>query len=311
MTEASSESLRWWAIIGPRGSSTPLGVIVTPHDKTRHLATSMRLGPVSLRGGEKRFIEYTRYEPRTLDGWTERESWPVFVEGSAPLDTRFELDATTSAQVRRAAMLVSLAWREPWQVRTRATSTSNLPPTIPESDPRPAMVTKPVERDAKPSSLPEWLPLAWEQLEDDEWTARALLMWHEGLLVEPSHPSLALLAYTAAVEALSKSSWTARFAPILANRPTERFRSTIQLVARDVEDLTVRELVRWYSRRSAIVHDGTVFGHEPGVGPLTDLGTSVSEQPESDFALRVVPKLRSLTGRLIELSLRGLDPPKL
>lgn len=271
----------------------------------------MRLGPIALRAGEQRLVEYTRSEPRALDGWTEHESWPVFVEGSSQGDSRLEFDAETSAHVRQAAMLVSLAWQEPWQVRSHAKSTRNLKPTIPESDPQPLpFLTGPIERDTMPSLLPEWLPAAWEQLEADERTARALLLWHEGFLVEPSHPSLALLAYTAAVEAISKSIWATKVIPGIAARPSDRFKSTIQLVADDVDSTEALEWLRWYKQRSETVHDGVIHGHELGTGPLLDFDMSVEEQPQSNFAIRTIPTRRSLTSQLIELSLRGLDPPE-
>ncbi len=37
------------------------------------------------------------------------------------------------------------------------------------------------------------------------------------------------------------------------------------------------ERVHWYRQRSAIVHDGTAFGHELGVSPLMGSGTNVEE----------------------------------
>jgi hypothetical protein len=305
LTGAHSDPNRWWALIGPPPSPTPLGVIVAPHDKSRRLAGSLALGPIALRDGEHRFVQYTRAEPRSLDGWTEHESWPIVVEGSSQVDSGLEFDHEAAMHVRRAAMLVSLAWRESWHVRSQPKLVKNLPPSVPDSDPLPLpFVAKRVEVDPAPTPLPEWLTSAWGQLEGDEWIARALLLWHEGFLVEPSHPSLGLLAYTAAVEAVSKSSWAATRNPHVASRPTARFESTIRLVADDPGSADVLQQLGWYRRRSETVHEGTLHGHELPAGPLLDYGTSIGAQPRGDFAVRIVPTARSLAARLIELSLQ-------
>jgi len=310
MIESSSNSLHWWALIGPRTSPPPLGVNVTPYDKTRQLASPMRLGPIALRNGERRFVERTRAEPRVLDGWIEHESWPVFVEGSSGANIRLEFDTDAATHVRRAAMLVSLAWQEPWHVRSQPIPTKSRAPTVPESDPVPRPFTPaPVELDPKPTPLPEWLPAAWSHLETNKSTGRALLMWHEGFLIEPFHPSLALLAYAAAVEAISNSSWADKVNPTAPSGATARFKSTIRLVADNLVSAEVLDQLNWYSRRSATVHGGLMHGHELGAGPLLDTGMSTGEQPQGNFAIRTVPTLRSLTSRLIELSLRELSPP--
>lgn len=311
MIDSNSDCTPWWALIGPPPSPTPMGVIVAPHDKGRRLASLMALGPVQLRDGERRFVQYTRSEPRTLDGWTEHESWPIIVEGSSQVESGLEFDHEAAMQVRRAAMLVSLAWGEPWHVRSQPKLVKNLPPSVPDSDPPPPpFMAQRVEVGSGPTPLPEWLTTAWGELEADEWIARSLLLWHEGFLVEPSHPSLSLLAYTAAVEAVSKSSWVTAISNDAqpAAGPTARFESTIRLVAGDPEGEEVLRELGWYGRRSKTVHDGTLHGHELGAGPLLDLGTSFSAQAQGDFAVRVVPTMRGLTARLIELSLRRIDP---
>ena len=76
------------------------------------------------------------------------------------------------------------------------------------------------------------------------------------------------------------------------------------LVADDLAAATRRAGLRmgWYHLRSETVHDGTLHGHELGVGPLFDFGASFEDQPEGEFALGIVPVARLITARLVELA---------
>jgi len=62
--------------VGPRPAGTPTGIITVPHDRYRTLASEVDVGPLHLRPGGTRLVEYLRSEPWRLDGVTVFETWP-------------------------------------------------------------------------------------------------------------------------------------------------------------------------------------------------------------------------------------------
>ena len=311
---------RWWAIIGIEPTPAPTGVSVTWHDKARRLARPLELAPLVVRSGDQQFVEYVRSTPNDLDGWTCYQSWPLIVQGPAAASVSLEFDGLAFADVRRVAALVALAWREPWSVRTGPTRAANRAPTVPESDlPPPMWYDEPVHVDPVDVALPDWINRAWRALKHDQDLAAALLSWHEGILIEAAHPSLALVAYTAAVEATAGSTWGRRAAPptepvrcnscgFVQRKTTRRFRALIEYVA-DVEQQ--RLLKGWYGFRSSTAHGGRHHGVESAFGAIFDLGptmtmpnvdTMVGDLEVQEF-VRVVVGARRAAGDLLVAAL--------
>jgi len=93
------------------------------------------------------------------------------------------------------------------------------------------------------------------------WLAAAVTSYHEGVQAALKHPSLALVAYIAAIEAVSSRL-------LAASRCTEcqssthiraRFQATIRLVR---DDATAAFLGAAYRPRSKTVHQGILHGGE-------------------------------------------------
>lgn len=316
----------WWAIVGIEPIPSAGGVAVTAHDKTRRLERSAVLGPVTLRPGGDELIEYRRGTPHVLDGWVCYRSWPIIVEGRSSADYSLEFDNQAAAQVRRAAALVALAWREPWQVRAAPRDRERMTPRIPESDQPPEMwFSEPLELPLTDTTPPDWLNAGWNRIDREPVIARALLAWHEGLLVESAHPTLALVSYTAAVEALSESTWAQAVLPDIEGDPCltsdrgegRSRRRIVQEMVECVASPSVLEVLQpWYSRRSAHVHAGRHYGTEVATGSVFDLGprmtlpnpeTIVGDSEAQEFVLRLVPTARAVTAQLLELCLRNAD----
>jgi len=131
---------RWWALVGPRPAGTPTGIITVPHDRYRSLASEVDVGPLHLRPGGTRLVEYLRCEPWRLDDVTAFETWPVLVEGDQmvppidePVISAYGNPETANERLatpllHRLCALLSLAWGEAWQVRSAPTMIWRLPP---------------------------------------------------------------------------------------------------------------------------------------------------------------------------------------
>lgn len=310
----ASEITEWWGLIGVCAPPTVGGLIVAPHDKSRRLQQTVHLGPLRLRPGDRRFVEWRR-PPHALNSWECIESWPIFVEGRSAGLPRLEFARMESRQVQRAAALVALAWREPWDVRLAPVPSSNLPPSIPESDASPHPWSEP-SLDIAPVAcpLPAWVHAAWRRLQADAQLDRSLQFWHQAFMIEPSHPSIASVAYAAVIESLADTEWGRSMAPPKSGEegPHAKFRRLVYAYASEDERQPLRQ---WYPRRSSTAHGARAHGVEPFPGALFDLGTLQlngetvnveSSDAAASFALRFMSMARAVTARILEASLR--DP---
>jgi hypothetical protein len=296
MTASGAErDCEWWAMIGPIARGTAGGVVTTPHDRTASLADDYKLGPVWLRPGNRLLREYLRGEPRNAAAIATIESYPILVEGhwvdtlkasnsSASPGSRNNARERAAARVlHRVVTLLSLAWNEPWQVRTSAKSTDQTPARVPHSWPQPPLIEHldPVnDHDVLPiqrRELPPWTNDAWWTLEEDDRLQSALTFWHQGLHLTAEFPSFALVAFASAVEALSASRVIAPRLPPSAERcgtcgtvpgATARFWSTVALIASPQELDDLKRHWDVYGARSRVAHGGATHGLEAEFGPV-------------------------------------------
>lgn len=272
----------WWAIVGPSPRPIAAAVDQTPHDKTRRLAVPESLGDVRLVPGGQLFVEYDRSEPLALDGIMEHESWPILVEGTTPALVHLEHDVATATRVVRAAVLLSVAWKEPWVVRSAPFRSQAKPPKVPESwrpppgeifDPPLALRLIEDDPDAYPAKrLPSWMGDAWSLVEQDARIWNAALAWHEGLVLQSRHPSFAVVAYVSAVEALSHSKLACdRLDIAIKKRTTSRARveTMLGIVMSGEQASSVVDSI-WKSRNTTS-HDASLFGFEASLGAVSPL----------------------------------------
>jgi len=272
----------WWAIVGPSPRPIAAAVDQTPHDKTRRLAEPEILGDVRLVPGGQLFVEYERSEPLALDGIIEHESWPILVEGTTPADVRLERDVATATRVVRAAVLFSVAWKEPWVVRSAPFRSQAKPPRVPESWPPPpdeifdpplALRLIADNPDAyPPKRIPTWMGDAWTLLEQDARIWNAALAWHEGLVLQSRHPSFAVVAYVSAAEALSYSKLARDRLGIAIKKSTgsrARVQEMLGVVMSGEQASSVVDSI-WKSRNTT-AHAAGLLGFEASLGAVSPL----------------------------------------
>lgn len=314
-----SDTTKWWGLIGISAPPSVGGIIVVPHDKARRLQKTVRLGPLELQPGDRKFVEWRR-PPHAVNAWECIESWPIIVQGRSTGSSPVASARAEARQLQRAAALVALAWREPWDVRLAPRPRSSLPPMIPDSDPSPHSWSEP-PLDISPVEclLPAWVDEAWSQLQAAEPHDRALQFWHQAFLIESSHPSIAAVAYAAVVESLAGTEWGRSVAPPESDHEGSRakFRRLANAYATEEEQPLVD---RWYGRRSSTAHGAWSHGVESFPGALFDLGhqqlngevvvggrASEEFDEAAAFALRFMATARAVTARVLEACLRDAD----
>lgn len=310
-------TLRWNALLGPLPCAEPAGLITTPNDNARRLDEPCVVGPLTVRPGERSFTEYRRLDPMTLDGWVEHRSWPVIVEGvQAAADEAAAVQEATRA-LHRLACVLALAWSEPWQVRTAPQDTHRLPARVPYSDPMPPdwlpalHMPEPVD-----VALPGWVAGSWDALAADEVLAAALTSWHEGILLQSTHPCMALVAYVGCIEQMAGSIW-ARGQLDRRGSASElsggRFKPVAALAATQ-EELDLFDEMKVFRLRSKSAHGAPIVGIEVSYGATIPLslverpqpggGTSVlveidTTDPGHALMIKLVPAARRVSARLL------------
>jgi len=338
---------RWWSIVGPVPISEPSGWLTVPHDRTRILDKSYAVGPLTVRPGGKRLVEYLALEPMALEGTTCFESWPLLVEGAwdegpehISVPTPDELRATQgrwiagerkiARDVRRLSAILALVWNEPWQVRTAPKQSSQLAPEVPDSRHPPSTWFDDDEYpEPHEETLPGWAVTAWDQIEQDQNLGSALLSWHEGLLLTPAHPSFAHVAFMGAIEELSYSSAFVGAMPspeapcgacgLARSGHSQRFWAMVTQAASadQVTDLRKWEVTR---KRGATAHGAGLHGIEeiygsvilldfvpPPEGQKTGSFEFSPSDPVSHFMFKVLPAVRDIARRLLLRALEGVS----
>jgi hypothetical protein len=258
--DVSTDDAVWFAILGPIGRGAPIGVIAAPHDRTRALDRAYSLGSWTIRPGDKMLVEYVRPEPHSLFGTLELCSWPIIVEGQGDADL---FNPEPFRQLHRLSALLALAWVEPWQVRSAPTNAAHLPAVVPDSWPYPEALFGDHEPQTWRDPVP--LPLVvirhWTSLEERSRLDNAVSMWHQGILTQELHPSLALVAFTAAIDAVGQGASS-----------RGRVREAIRTHG-SPELAAVLEAGDPYGQRSATVHSGTLHHFEQYFGIAADIAS--------------------------------------
>jgi hypothetical protein len=200
----------------------------------------------------------------SLGSWSTGSSWPILVSGhnrgydwnKAGRAAAFDLELL-------CALLTVASDHDCFVVREGLAPLDWGTRTAPETLPWQCLPAEPEKQEDRSTawSLPTWTAQAWEHLVAHPWLAAAVTSYHEGAQAALKHPSLALVAYIAAIEAVSSRL-------LVASRCTEcgstkhiraRFQAALRLVR---DDATAAFIGNAYRPRSKTVHQGILHGGE-------------------------------------------------
>ncbi|MDA0564835.1 hypothetical protein LG943_10940 [Streptomonospora sp. S1-112] len=310
---SDKQRFRWAAVIGPKPNTIS--------------ATGIKLSAPAVIGGcevasyERPLVEvvppqvpslysmgFFRSVPISVVGYSEGRSW----ENSIP---------ESSDDLQRVCALLSVAWDIPIIVRATPQPIVNgvieLPRYPPWSkNPYEELTEGETFDDSheKLVTVPEWLEGAYHRLRRKEkWrrVGRALDAFSEGLRLEYSHPSLALVSFVAAIEAISlivfKDGTCPECCQYCKNHShiAKMYRATLGLVV-DGEDLKL--LSQSYGKRSKTVHTGRMHGIEGRSNPY--YVSLFTENEAMTFQWQEVYKLRNAARELLLKSLKEELPSK-
>jgi hypothetical protein len=291
------EPQRWSALVGP--PSPRIGGMETTVSET------FRVGPFVLLPERRPLHETWPSRPPSLGGRTVASTWLTGVESQSRGYNWQVAGKRAAFELQRLCALLSVAGAATTVVR-------DVPAPI-EWGHRSVPETNPWERTEPPAEVPtpqiwappEWLSDAWDRVQSTPWLAHALSAHHEGLRAQYEHPSLALVAFTGAVEAISNRLWIEHRCETCGARLkiAARFRATLRTVVPPKE---AEFLGHAYSPRSKTVHEGHLHGSEGTAGVYAI--RALSSDPALTFEWGVVYRMSRASESLIQRALRGQIP---
>jgi hypothetical protein len=161
--------------------------------------------------------------------------------------------------------------------------------------------TTPEPRNVK--VIPDWAAAAWQQMNSRPQLGHAVAVHHEALRAQFEHPSLALVAFIASIEAVANLLFREERCPECnAHKDVAaRFRATLRLVATEEE---ARRLGAAYSPRSRTVHQGRLHGAETTPGVLS-FSWGADRKREFEW---MVWGMRTASRKLLQRAVRGELP---
>jgi hypothetical protein len=194
--------------------------------------------------------------------------------------------------VHRLAALLSLEWGGCWIMREAPAERGEGPRL--ETPERPWWVKPPEtpEEDQADSferkDIAEWSDEAWSVLDADPAIEDALLVYHQGLVLQQEgHVSFAMIAFVASIEAIGAKLGELERCTCCAEcrvkiGSSKRFQKALALV---IDDDNRRQALAntVYGRRSTTAHAGRLHGTEAAPGTLGWAGSFFSRDSVWEF----------------------------
>lgn len=278
----------------------------------KHLEAPGTVGPLRLESSGVILAEPGTSDQSSLSSWALHRSVPIRVFGRS---TGYRWDAASlgaARDLRTLCALLTLAWGADVGVKEGPAPLEWGARQVPDRPPWYAPPEFDAESDdadlpGSPTTVPEWVDPAWNAARHGAWRSRALDAYLEGVYAETHHPSLAAVAYTAAVETVAARVFEIPRCPSCGGRHgiAKAFRAALRVVLPETE---AEELDPVYVSRSKTVHEGVLHGSE--IAPGVFGGGIWTSDRSRDFRWRTLWRLRSAAGRLVKRALMDNLPPK-
>jgi hypothetical protein len=299
---SSGSTFEWTALLGP---PTPGTMAAVPH-----LGESIRIGPALLNPQPEHVFELGASPTNpSLSTCTSAHWWPILAEGSHVGYSWNAASKKVAFDLHRVCSLLSVALDVCAVVREapapRQWGIRKAPPRLSWQKENDFLSAQAAHAASAPVQVfPVDLVSSWDEMTSRPWLAHAIGAYHEGLLTDSTHPSLALIAYVAAIESVANRLFTQSRCPTCnaQEQVAGRFRAALKLV---LDESEAERLGGAYNPRSLTVHQGRLHGFETVPGSA---GFGF-HNPEHGFFV-TVRQMRRAARELLLLALRRQLPSK-
>ena len=289
LKDQKTQNFSWQAAIGQLGERGG--------EQHYSLRTKAFVGGLTLRSGRILYSWPTTANVSRFNGTSFNLTYPIIVEGIATgLDWQ-EASKQASRELNKIVSLLSVAWYSTWKVIQSPLPMGDTPLEVPTNGfGGPRIRRIPIPNFRRRRTIPKWLNAAFKSLDGDAAITNAMNMYHEGLLMEQEHPSFALLAHVASIEAVGRkllgtnSGTKRRFAAGLRTIMTQK---------------NADEVVLLYKPRSSTVHEAQLHGNEDLAG-YAAMPSIFNPAPSDMFWLTHMRRIRRVSCRVLTKQLRNL-----
>ncbi|MFF0832657.1 hypothetical protein ACFYWF_06710 [Streptomyces sp. NPDC003344] len=253
------QHFKWMAVIGQVPGLIPSDVI--------RLNASSKVSSLRIIPSGKRLNE-VRPHPGSISQWQPSAFNPIIVRGKSEGHDWWAAQKTAAVDLNKLAGILSVAWGSRIGIRELPFPLElgqlAIPDTIPWiSD---AVVRRQHDHASEHDravSLPDWMQEGWQAVGKSGKVHAALSMYMEGERLQSEHPSLSLVAFVSAIEAIALDLFRIEKSEEIA----ATFRETLKLA---VGSERAEKVSFAYTRRSRTVHAGRLHGNEfmPGGFPI-------------------------------------------
>lgn len=296
------EKFRWSAIIGH--SPSRVG------GSEFELEGEYTLGGMQLCSAGQPLTEPGIQWQPTLFGGSIVRSWPMVVTGTHRGHNWPAASTAAALDLHRLCALLSVYGGEPVVVREAPIPGDWGTRAVPE---RPTFFHFGDMDAGAPAACPrvslgDWVAPAWDRMARSIRLEQAVGMFHEGLRAHIPHPSLALVAYIASIEAVTNTIFKEVRCPTCDGHRYigKRFRATVALVTTPDD---AKLLGNAYTPRSNTVHRGVLHGSERYRGAFPDMDVWARD-PVLDFEWRVLQGMRTAARALLIRALQDDLPAR-
>lgn len=190
--------LRWTAVVAPAGRSAGGDAIA--------LSSRASIGGIEIKPHGEPYLDYLPPLEPHLSAWALDRIWPARVEGGEKgYDDRVVARGAT-VSLHQLCGVLSVASDCEWVLRDMPRPARWEPAVIPTRHPllgEEGIIQ--VESGLSPQevTIPDWCEDGWNRLAGDERLRSALATYQEGLSLQTRHPSFALIAFVACIEAVA------------------------------------------------------------------------------------------------------------
>lgn len=291
----------WSALIGP-----PVARISGNEPR---LKSETELGPFKLSSTQRVFWEKSPQDDFPILGhYRVLGCVPIHVQAATRGYSWEAASVHAAKDLNMLCSLLSVAWGTCIVVRSAPLSASMGESFVPKRDFwEDAQLDEEPYLTSKGKTVPKWTKNAWRVIKGRPKLANAVAIYREGLRAQSQHPSLALVAFIASIEAISQIVYhDDKCTECEARRfISDKFTHTLRLVT---DEESAELLGRSYSPRSRTVHQGKLHGTETTVGSM---GMSIWNPDDPRFFnYATVYRMGDVSRELLEMALNGKLPQK-
>jgi hypothetical protein len=257
------------------------------------------------------FWHVVHMDAQSLISWSYRSSVPIVVRSSSRGYDWRAAQPSAAEDLGMLVSLLSLIWDSVIDVLKPPMPLEWGQQRVPEHAPwlkvDPAPESLPDLAELPEFEVPGWLGDAWVHMNRRARVKGAVTVYMEGVRTEERHPSLALVAYVAAVEAVSLMLFHEERCEACPNHINigEKFHATLKLAVGEEAAEALRPV---YGSRSKTVHTGRLHGYEisPGAFPFSSFLTP----SEASFQWQILRGMKTAARKLLILAVRDQLPKR-